>query len=168
MATVEEYVNGKIVVHIQRTLEALSGGDEPLPGSKTGDAIMRRVGELDPWILTQSEVEEIINKAETCAAGERVCRAGFPDTPLTEAVFLDELADGMVGAGKARSVTKPEAAAILAKYPQQTLVMSKVTGTGKHMELCRTYPETCVYWNMTRRGLPILKKYSSRTPDKEG
>ncbi len=160
MATLEDYVSGKTVVQVQRTIEALSKAEQPLLGSKTGNRAMETARELDPRILIQEEAEEIIGKAEKCATGERVCRAGFPDSPLTEAVFLDELADGMVGASKARYVGKQEALEILAKYPERPLVMSKVTGTGKHMELCRTYPGTCVYWNMVKRGLPVLRKYS--------
>lgn len=53
-------------------------------------------------------------------------------------------------------VSKPEAIDVLAKYQKNLLVMSLVSG--KLLELCRTSSETCLCWNMERRGLKCVQK----------
>jgi hypothetical protein len=51
---------------------------------------------------------------------------------------------------------KEKAIDTLAKYKKNPLVVSTVSG--KPVELCRTSPETCVYWNMEKRDLVCLRR----------
>ena len=48
----------------------------------------------------------------------------------------------MVKAGKARYVEKEEAIKTLKKYPENPLVLAKVSN--KYMEICRSYLKDCV------------------------
>ena len=68
---------------------------------------------------------------------------------------MNELAEKMVKAGKARFTSKEEAIRILSKYTTP-IIVSKVSG--KYMEICRSHPKTCVYWNAERKGLRCLKR----------
>jgi hypothetical protein len=154
MAEVKDYVSGKVVDGIKQVLGVLSSSAEPLAGTPMGDKLLVLASQLDQRLMTTESASQLIRQSAKCAVGERVCRAAYPDTPLTESVFLDELAEGMVDAGKAKYVTQEEAIAILDKYPHHPIVASKVSG--KHMEICNTLSKTCVYWNMENRGLKCI------------
>jgi len=52
----------------------------------------------------------------------------------------------MTNAGKARYVENEEDINTLKKYLKNPLILSKVSN--KYMEICRSYPEDCVYYNM--------------------
>ncbi len=97
-----------------------------------------------------------IQAARHCAVGPRVCCSNNPEVEFTEAVFLDELAEGMVSVGKAGMVSAQEAIDVLAKYKKNPLVMSVVAG--KPLELCRSSQQTCLCWNMERRGLKCVSR----------
>jgi hypothetical protein len=156
MAEVNEYTSGKVLESIGKAFDVFESSEGPLDGSRVGRRLLENVGRLEPKKAGVKAASRLIMEARSCAAGERVCRALFRDAPLTESVFLDELADGMVEAGKARYVTKEEAMETLKAYPGNPLVFSKVSG--KYMELCRTWPEKCVYWNMEKRGLKCIAR----------
>jgi hypothetical protein len=76
------------------------------------------------------------------------------ESPYTKSVFLDGLAEGMVEVGKAKYVTKEEAIYVLEKYDSNLIIVSRVLGI--HVEICNTWPERCVYWNLEKRGLRCL------------
>jgi hypothetical protein len=65
----------------------------------------------------------------------------------------------MVGAGKAKMVTREEAVATLGQYQRYPKVLSK--RSGKPLELCCTSPDTCLHWNMERRGLACIRRGGS-------
>jgi len=62
----------------------------------------------------------------------------------------------MVEAGQAKYVTKEEAFAVMDKYESHPIIISKVSG--KYSEICRTWPEKCLYWNMEKKGLHCIEK----------
>jgi hypothetical protein len=156
MANVDDYTSGKILEQAAQLLAFLKSAGGSLAGSEMGDLIQANIQNFQPRLLDMPVAEQCIQAAEHCAVGPRVCQSNNPEAELTEAVFLDELAIGMVAAAKAEMVSKEKAMDTLARYQKNPLVLSTVSG--KRMELCRTSPETCIYWNMEKRGLTCLKR----------
>ncbi len=157
MATISEYMSGNICEQISLALSIMN--DTPkgqLKGTKIGKALLRNVGELEPRKMKVEEAITLIRKSEKYAIGERVCRCLHEEAPLSETVFLDELAVGMVSAGKARFVDVDAAIANVRKYHTGPIVVSKVSG--KHMEICRTWAKRCVYWNMEKHKLQCIQR----------
>ncbi len=85
-----------------------------------------------------------------------MCHRVHPDTPLTESVFLDELAEGMAAAGKARLVDRDEACDTIRAYRKHPIVVSRVSG--KPAEICPTWAKTCLYWNLEKHGLRCIRR----------
>jgi hypothetical protein len=156
MANVDDYTSGRILEQATQALSFLKSADDSLAGSEMGDLMLAKISTFQPRLLDMAEAGQQIQSAGRCAVGPRLCCPNNDQGQFTEAVFLDELAEGMVAAGKAEMVSKEEAMDTLAKYKQNPLVISTVSG--KPMELCRTSPETCVYWNMEKRGLMCLQR----------
>ena len=154
MARVDDYTSGKIQEQAAQALTFLKSAEDSLAGTEQGERMMAVIGTFEPRLIDMAEAEQRIQAAEHCAVGPRACRENNPEAEFTETVFLDELAEGMAAAGKAELVSKEKAMVTLAKYKKNPLVLSTVSG--KPMELCRTSPETCVYWNMEKRGLVCL------------
>ncbi len=145
---------GKILNDVKLTLYSLKFVKIPIIGSLIGRELLRRIRKFEPRLIDIETALELIQKSRKCAVGERVCREIHKNSEVTESVFLDELAEGMVNAGKARYVTKEEAINTLKKYPNNPLILSKVSD--KYMEICRSSPRKCVYWNMQKCGLKCL------------
>jgi len=157
MATISEYMSGKICEQISLALSIMDDAPKgQLNGTKIGEALLRNVEKLEPRKIKVEEAITLIRKSEKCAIGERVCRCLHKEAPLSETVFLDELADGMVSAGKARFVDVDAAIANVRKYHTGPIVVSKVSG--KHMEICRTWAKRCVYWNMEKHKLQCIQR----------
>jgi hypothetical protein len=156
MANVDDYTSGKVLEQAAQALSFLKSADDSLAGSDMGNLMLEKISAFQPRLLDMAEAEQRIRSADRCAVGPRLCCPNSPEAEFSEAVFLDELAEGMVAAGKAEMVSKEKAVESLAKYKKNPLVASTVSG--KPMELCRTFPETCVYWNMEKRGLMCLKR----------
>jgi len=157
MATISEYMSGKICEHISQALSIMNNAPKgQLKGTKIGNALLRNVEKLEPRKIEVEEAITLIRKSEKCAIGERVCRCLHKEAPLSETVFLDELAVGMVSAGKARFVDAQAAIANVRKYHTGPVVVSKVSG--KHMEICRTWAKRCVYWNMEKHKLKCIRR----------
>ncbi|MBI5251057.1 MAG: hypothetical protein HY912_16330 [Desulfomonile tiedjei] len=154
MADVEDYTTGKVLNSIKQTFDILESVKGSLKDSKIGNRILEETRKLDPRRGGPETIARLIVESEKCAIGERVCRALYNDSPFTESVFLNELADGMVAAGKAKYANKEEALEILRKYPRNPIVVSRVSG--QDMEICNTWPERCVYWNLQKRGLKCI------------
>ena len=114
------------------------------------------MGVLAPQKLTYEEATELIREARVCAVGPRVCMAVHTGAPPTEAVFLDELAEGMATPGKARRVTPTEGIANLDRYRKSPLIASKVSG--KYAEICPTWAKKCLYWNMEKHRLKCIQR----------
>lgn len=156
MAEVKDYITGKVCRDIEQTFAILRKTKEPLPGSPIGLAIEKEIKKLRPKKITIEEAVKLIRDAQKCAAGRRACDAVHPDSKYAESVFLDELAEGLVGVGKARYVTCEEAKETLEKYWQGPLVVTSVSG--KYMEICRTFPKNCIYWNLEKHKLQCIER----------
>ncbi len=157
MATIEDYVSGKVCGQIEKSFAIFdAAGKSSLAGTRIGDILSENVAKLAPLKLTIDQAIRLIEDARQCAVGPRVCKAVHTEAPLTESVFLDELAEGMVNAGKAREVTKTEAVETLMKYRRHPIIVTKVSG--KHAEICPTWAKKCIYWNMEKHGLKCIRR----------
>jgi len=154
MTDVNDYITGKILIDIKLALRYLKFVKIPIIGSLIGKILLDKVKIFEPKLIDLETVSKLIQEAKKCAAGERVCRAIHKNSEYTESVFLDELADGMIKAGKAWDITKEEALNNLKKYLNNPFILSKVSG--KYMEICPSSPGECVYWNMERYRLKCL------------
>lgn len=155
MAKVEDYVNGTIADKVKFGLDLISAEQDAIAGSETGTAMLAEIRPLAPRMMGMTEFEGIVRKARYWAVGHRSCMALAPGSPVTESVFLDELGEALVKAGKARSVTPEDAIATMKQYKSK-LIASKVDG--QYMEFCRTFAKTCIYWNMEKNGLPCIQR----------
>ena len=156
MATIQEYVSGEVCEKIRQAFLIFNSVEGSLNESKVGKAMLNNVNKLEPKKLTIDESIKLIQESKQCAIGERVCRSLHKETPLTESVFLDELAAGMVEAGKARFVNKDEAMDNVRKYQKKPIIVSKVSG--KYSEICPTWPKKCLYWNMEKHKLKCINR----------
>ena len=154
MATVDDYVSGEILKDVKRALSALKLVKVPVIGYFIGKELLKMISKFEPRVVNVEKALKLIENADKVAVGRRICFELHRDI-LTESVFLDELADGLVAAKKARYVTKDEAISVLRKYSKYPIIISKVSG--KYMEICCTLPKVCVYWNMEKKGLRCLK-----------
>jgi hypothetical protein len=103
-------------------------------------------------VETPESVSVLIRNPGSCAVGERVCASLSRGSPVTESVFLYELAAEMVRSGQARFVDGDTAIAVLEKYPvHPPLVVAHISG--KAQEICRSDPEDCIFWNLKKRGI---------------
>mgnify|MGYP006304944319 FL=1 len=157
MAEIQDYTSGSILEMAKTALAFLHAGEGSLQGTELGHRILHEAEKFAPLLLDMRQASECISEASFCAVGRRMCCELGPEADATEAVFLNELGEAMVEAGKAVRVSAEEAVGTLKRYKGKPLVFSKVGG--KHMEICRTQPATCLYWNMKRRGLNCLKSF---------
>lgn len=157
MTTIKEYTSGEICERIKQALSIMDAAPKgQLNGTTVGQALLRNVRELEPRKMKVEEAIAMVRNSEKCAIGERVCRCLHRGSPLSETVFLDELAAGMVAAGKARFVDTDAAIDNVRKYHTGPVVVTKVSG--KHAEICRTWAKRCVYWNMEKHKLKCIKR----------
>jgi len=154
MATIEDYMSGRVCELIKQTFSIFESSEQVLNGTDVGEAMLNNVKKLEPKRLAIDEAIGLIQESKQCAIGERVCRSVHIGSPLTESVFLDDLAAGMVQSGKARFATKEEAIDNIKKYQENPIIVSKVSG--QHSEICPTWPKKCLYWNMEKRGLGCI------------
>ena len=157
MATIEDYVSGRVCEQIAKSFTIFdAAGRSSLAGTRIGNILTENVGKLAPRKLTVDEAIQMIRDARQCAVGQRVCKAVHTEAPLTESVFLDELAEGMVKAGKAARRTKAEAIANMEKYRKHPIIVTKVSG--KPAEICPTWAKRCIYWNMEKHRLKCIQR----------
>ena len=154
MSTVEQYKSGEAAKAVKMAWQAMKAIEGDLAADEIGKMIIDTVRGLSPQKVKLDQAAELIAQADKCAKGERVCRCQFPDSPLSESVFLDELAEGLVKAGKAEFATPDQAVTVLKNGKGKPIVVTKVEG--KYMEICRTWHEHCVYWNLEKRGVRCL------------
>lgn len=155
MATIEQYKSGLVAKMVKQAYDIMQTMDGPVSESEFASSYQKQLNELVPIRLDQAQAERFIDDAERCAVGERACRSAFEDAPYTRSVFLDELADGLVDVGKAEYVSKEKAKEVLSEY-RSPIIISKING--KYMEICRTWPKYCFYWNLEKCGLKCLTK----------
>jgi hypothetical protein len=156
MATIQDYKSGKVCEQIKKAFSVFESVAAPLNDTEVGKVMLNNVKELEPKKLAIDEAIKLIQEARQCAIGDRVCRSLHTETPLTESVFLDDLAAGMVEAGKARFATKEEAIDSMKKYQKNPIIVSKVSG--KYSEICPTWPKKCLYWNMEKHKLKCINR----------
>lgn len=156
MADVNDYITGKILTDVKLSLFSLKLVKIPIVGSLIGKELLKRIRKFEPKLIDMKMVSNLIQESKKCAVGERVCRVIHKNSEFTESVFLGELAEGMVKIETARYVTKEEAINTLKKYPNNPLILSKVSD--KYMEICRSLPKKCIYWNMEKFGLKCLNR----------
>ncbi len=154
MGTIEDYTGGKVLVDISKALGVFRSTEGKLDRTEIGRKMLGNILAFEPVVITMARAAEYVREAERVAVGERVCRALDPDSDFTESVFLGDMADAMVRAGLAETCTAEEAEATLARYPKHPLIISKVSG--RHAEICRSFPKECVYWLAEKRGLHCL------------
>ena len=160
MASVNDYVTEKILTYTRLALYSLKLVNIPIVGDLIKKKLQEMARSFEPELIDMKTASELIRGSGRCAVGERVCRKIHGDSVFTESVFLNELADGMVKAGKARYVTENDAISTLQKYRSNPIILSRVSG--KYMEICRSLPETCVYWRMEQCGIPCLDRRAPR------
>lgn len=154
MPTIQDYMSGKICEQVLSALQTLETSEDSLRDTEIGKNLLNRVNKAKPKKLSIDEAIRFIRESQQCAIGERVCRSLHEGTPLTESVFLDELAAGMVEAGKARFVNKEEAVDNIMKYRKQPMIISKVSD--KYSEICPTWVKKCLFWNMEKHNLKCI------------
>jgi hypothetical protein len=153
MATAEDYGSGRILRLIRRAHLTLRFTGVPLIGPNITRNLEMGMESFAIRPITIEEALRILEECGCCAAGPRVCQPLFPGSAVSESVFIDELAERMAEAGKARMVTMDQAVETLMKYPHNPLVLSKVSG--RYLEICHSDPEVCIYWKMRRKGLNV-------------
>ena len=123
MATIQDYTSGKVCEQINIAFSIFESSKGSLEGTRVGEAMLKTVHESEPIKLTPGKAIQLIEESQQCAVGERVCRLLHKETPLTKSVFLDDLAAGMVEAGKAKFVTKAEAIDNIKKYQKSPIIV---------------------------------------------
>lgn len=126
--------------------------------SVAGDPAFERIREkivaFRPLWVTAEQAVELIRQAEMIAVGERVCRTLHPESPLTQTVFLDELAEAMAGVEKAEIVMAAEAIRLINRQSRQRFIASMVSG--KYLELCAAWPPDCVFCKAEWTGIRCI------------
>lgn len=150
MAELSDYESKKIKRHILMARWMMHLFPCPFIGSFLQGTIRNRIKPFSLRLVNMETVSLLIRSAELCAVGDRVCSSLSQDSPITESVFLDDLAGAMVRSGQARIVNRDEAIAILEKYPENPLIVARISG--KEQEICRSYPKNCIYWNLKKKG----------------
>lgn len=152
MTDVNDYVTGKVVKDTKLGFLLLKSVNLPFIGHFIRRKMINGTKKYAPKTIDIGKASKLIQNSVKCAVGERVCRVIHRDSELSQSVFLDELAEGMVQAGKAKYAIKNEAINTLRNYSKKhALILSTVDK--KPMEICCSSKETCIYWIMERNGL---------------
>ena len=163
MATIEQYQSGKAAKMAKQAVEMIQSTEGAILATEQGEIITNNVRALKPLQLNEKQATGFIEKAQRCAVGERICKCMYPEARRSEAIFLDELAEAMVCAGKANFITKEDARSVIKRYPGFPIVISEVSG--KYMEICRSWPEKCVYWNMEQHHVRCIERMNRKTDE---
>ena len=156
MASIQSYVSGHILDEVKIALSLLKYTCVPFFGPLIKKLLLKKVAPFEAKVIDIGQASNIIRSARHCAIGQRICRKIHPDSELTESVFLDDLAMGLIKSGDAKSCKPQEAIDVLKKY-RKPIILSKVSG--QYVELCRSVPKSCVYWQFEKHGLKCLLKH---------
>ncbi len=162
MATIEQYQSGWVERSSKLAVDLMQSATGPILETEYGPEILKQIQLFAPLRVSEKQAFEFIDNARLCAVGERTCRCNYENAPYTESVFLNELAQAVVEMGKARWVDKAEAKSTLGKYPGHPIVISKVSGS--YMEICRSWPRKCIYWNMEKHKVRCVNRVN-RMPE---
>jgi hypothetical protein len=156
MSTTDDYRTGKVVEGIRKAESVLDNRNIFAAGDPAFERIREKVVAFRPVWITLEQVVELIRQAEMVAVGERVCRALHPESPVTQTVFLDELAEAMAGVEKAGIVTAVEAIQLINRRSSHRFIASMVSG--RYLELCAAWPPDCVFCKAERAGIRCIEK----------
>lgn len=151
MSTTDDYRTGKVVEGIKKAEMVLGDREAFVAGDPVFEHIREKIVAFRPVWITKEQALELIRRAKSVAVGERVCRALHPESPETQTVFLDELADAMAGAGKAEIVTAVEAEQVINRQLRHRIIASMVSGS--YLELCAAHPPDCFFCKAERAGI---------------
>jgi hypothetical protein len=155
MASIKSYVSGRILDEVKMALALLKYNRIPILGSLINKLLIQKVTPFGAKVIDLAEATHFIKEARYCATGERICRKIHPESQVSESVFLDDLALGLVKSGSAELCSSQEAIDVLKKY-RTPIIISKVSG--KYVEICNSVPKSCVYWQFEKQGLRCLSK----------
>lgn len=156
MPDIQDYTSGKILGLIKQGFRIFAFINIPLLGWIFKKYGLRQLKKCHPIKIQAADVSRIIKTSDKCAVGQRVCNELYQGADFGESVFLDELATGLVQAGKARFVSKEKAIHTMVTDRKGPIILTKVSG--KHMELCRSLPLNCIYWNSEKNGLKCIQR----------
>ena len=156
MPKVQDYVSGNILCMIKKGFHFLRYLKIPVVKAVFKRRLARKLKTCDPIKIPLDEAKELIKGAHKCAVGQRVCNALNNGADFGKSVFLDELAEGLVQAGKAEYVPVADAIETIATNRMGAIIITRVSG--KHMEICRTIPKNCIYWNSEKHGLKCIQR----------
>jgi hypothetical protein len=154
MSTTDDYRTGSIVEGIRKAEQVLDSPEAFAAGDPVFERIREKIVAFRPVWITSEQAVELIRQAEIVAVGERVCRVLHPESPVTQTVFLDELAEAMAEASKARIATAAEAMQVIERQARHRLIASMVSG--KYLELCTAWPPDCVFCKAERSGIRCI------------
>jgi hypothetical protein len=154
MPTTDDYRTGKIVEGIRKAASVLDNRATYPIGDPAFERIREKIVAFKPVWVTAEQAVELIRQAEMVAVGERVCRALHPESPVTQTVFLDELAEAMAGVEKAEIVTAAAAMKVVKRQAHRRIIASMVSG--KYLELCAAWPKDCVFCKAERAGIRCI------------
>ena len=159
MPQVQDYVSGNILTLIKRGFRLFHCLGIPIIGSVVMQYGAKVLKQCDAQKISADHAAALITNAQRCAVGQRICNVLYDGADHGKSVFLDELADGLVHAGKAAYVEKADALRTIVENRKGPIMITQVSG--KHMEICRSIPKHCIYWNSEKHGLKCIKRNCS-------
>jgi hypothetical protein len=118
--------------------------------------VYKELEKCDPRKIKIDHAVRLIQESRECAVGQRVCNVLHKGADSGESVFLDELAIGLAQVGKADLVSKEQAVKTIERHRQNPIMITRVSG--KYLEICRSLPKNCIYWNSEKRGLRCIQR----------
>lgn len=156
MPEVRDYMSGNILTLVTKGFAALKYLKIPILGSIAKNKLNKVLVKCNPQKVDPAYTVKLIEGAEKCAVGQRVCNVLNNGADHGESVFLDELADGLVKTGKAVYVDKETAIKAITVDRKGPIILTRVSG--KHMEICRSIAKNCIYWNSEKHGLKCIDR----------
>lgn len=161
MLKVEDYVSGNVLSLIKKGFRLFPFLGIPIIGSVLKQYGVKVLKQCDAQKISVDNTATLITNAQRCAVGQRTCNVLYDGADHGESVFLDELADGLVQAGEAAYVEKADALRTIVENRKGPIMITRVSG--KHMEICRSIPKHCMYWNSEKHGLKCIKRNPGTT-----
>lgn len=158
MLNVQDYVSGNVLSLIKKGFRLFPFLGIPIIGSVVKQYGVKKLKQCDAQKISVDNTATLITNAQRCAVGQRICNVLYDGADHGKSVFLDELADGLVHAGKAVYVEKADALRTIGVNRKGPIMISRVSG--KYMEICRSIPKHCIYWNSEKHGLKCIKRDS--------
>ncbi len=163
MPEIRDYMSGEILCMVKKAFRCFKLINIPFIGPKIKSNLLKVLDKCAPQKINVNHAIKLIQASDICAVGERVCNPLHNDVEFGESVFLDELAEGMIEAGKAKHVRKDMAIETISRENRYPIMITSVSG--KYLEICRSIPQKCIYWNSEKHGVKcITRKTESNKP----